>query len=212
MPTAEFVRERVPALARAPKGAVSPPVPAELTPLIERMFRYTWFLATERRDAMVREGRGDEPEKLVAKAWSLQESLRGDALQNRIRRTASDSEDSGGMMGWSIENTGLHQARSAAVGTGAWTSSAQSSKIRVNGTANLPAVPGLTVTAASSTAPQCICSRRFRDSAIKSCNSPRSVSWTSSNCLQALTISTRPFTERAPAEERNRTSLTLSGV
>ena len=30
-----------------------------MAPLIERMFRYTWFLATERRDAMLREGRGE---------------------------------------------------------------------------------------------------------------------------------------------------------
>ena len=47
-----------------------------MTPLIERMFRYTWFLATERRDAMVREGRGNEVDALVAEARALHDSLR----------------------------------------------------------------------------------------------------------------------------------------
>ena len=32
------------------------------------MFRYTWFLATEKRDGMVRERREDEVEALVAEA------------------------------------------------------------------------------------------------------------------------------------------------
>ena len=39
-----------------------------MAPLIERMFRYTWFLATERRDAMLREGRQKELDALVAEA------------------------------------------------------------------------------------------------------------------------------------------------
>ena len=43
------------------------------------MFRYTWFLATEKRDAMLREGRGEELDKLVLEARSLQESLSQDA-------------------------------------------------------------------------------------------------------------------------------------
>ncbi len=78
-PAAEFVRERILALARAPKGAEPVPVADALTPLIERMFRYTWFLATERRDAMVREGRGDELDRLVAEARAFQDRLRRDA-------------------------------------------------------------------------------------------------------------------------------------
>ena len=77
MPTAEFVRERILALARSPSGADSAPVPAEMAPLIERMFRYTWFLATEKRDAMVRDGRREELDRLVAEARSLQKSLGG---------------------------------------------------------------------------------------------------------------------------------------
>ena len=76
MPAAEFVRERILALARAPGSADRTAVPASMAPLIERMFRYTWFLATEKRDAMLREGRGEELDALVAEARSLQESLR----------------------------------------------------------------------------------------------------------------------------------------
>ena len=79
MPAAEFVRERILALARDPEGADRAPVPASMAPLIERIFRYTWFLATEKRDAMVREGRGEEIDKLVAEARALQDSLRGNA-------------------------------------------------------------------------------------------------------------------------------------
>lgn len=76
MPAAEFVRERILALARAPEGVGSTPVPASLEPLIERIFRYTWFLATEKRDAMVREGRADEIDALVAEVRAFNDSLR----------------------------------------------------------------------------------------------------------------------------------------
>ena len=76
IPAAEFVRERILALARDPENAGSGPIPPSLAPLIERMFRYTWFLATEKRDAMVREGREKELDTLVAEARAFQESLR----------------------------------------------------------------------------------------------------------------------------------------
>ena len=79
IPAAEFVRERILALARAPESADPAPVPPSLAPLIERMFRYTWFLATEKRDAMVSEGRGKELDALVADARAFQESLRRSA-------------------------------------------------------------------------------------------------------------------------------------
>ena len=79
MPAAEFVRERVLALARGRQSADPAQVPASMAPLIERMFRYTWFLATERRDAMLREGRGEELDRLVAEARAFQESLSRDA-------------------------------------------------------------------------------------------------------------------------------------
>ena len=79
LPAAEFVRERILALARAPGSARAPGVAPPLAPLIERMFRYTWFLATEKRDAMIREGREAELEKLVGEARAFQESLNRNA-------------------------------------------------------------------------------------------------------------------------------------
>ena len=79
LPAAEFVRERILALVRAAESTDRATVPASMTPLMERMFRYTWFLATEKRDAMLREGREAELEKLVGEARAFQESLGGDA-------------------------------------------------------------------------------------------------------------------------------------
>ena len=66
--------------SRAPRRApVRPRFRRSSAPLIERMFRYTWFLATEKRDAMVREGRENELDALVGEARAFQESLRRDA-------------------------------------------------------------------------------------------------------------------------------------
>ena len=79
MPVAEFVRERILVLARERERGDPGAAAGSMAPLIERMFRYTWFLATERRDAMVHEGRQDELDALVAEARAFQESLRGDA-------------------------------------------------------------------------------------------------------------------------------------
>ena len=79
MPAAEFVRERILELARAPESVGPGPVAGSMAPLIERMFRYTWFLATEKRGEMLREGREDELDKLIAEARAFQKSLRRDA-------------------------------------------------------------------------------------------------------------------------------------
>ena len=76
MPLTEFVRETTLALARNPESGVSGALAPSLAPLIERMFRYTWFVATEKRDAMVREGRDEEVEALVAEARALHDRLR----------------------------------------------------------------------------------------------------------------------------------------
>ncbi|MDE0050572.1 MAG: hypothetical protein OXO52_12345 [Rhodospirillales bacterium] len=78
MPAAEFVRVKMLALARGTDRADAPAGAPSMAPLIERMFRYTWFLATERRDAMLHEGRGEELDRLVAEARAFQESLRQD--------------------------------------------------------------------------------------------------------------------------------------
>ena len=66
-------------LARDPQSEVSEALAPPLAPLIERIVGYIWFLVTERRGAMAREGREDEVDKLVAEARALQKSLRGDA-------------------------------------------------------------------------------------------------------------------------------------
>ena len=75
MPAAEFVRRTMLGLARGPEGAGAAPVPLPLAPLIERTFRYAWFLATEKRDEMLREGRSEEVDRLVAEARAFQETL-----------------------------------------------------------------------------------------------------------------------------------------
>ena len=78
-PPTEFVRGTILALARNSGCAVPGTVAPSMAPLIERMFRYTWFLATEKRDAMISEGRGKELDALVADARAFHESLRRSA-------------------------------------------------------------------------------------------------------------------------------------
>ncbi len=78
LPAAEYVRRTILGLGRASGDGGAGPVAPALGPLVERMFRYTWFLATEKRGAMLREGRGEELEKLVVEARAFEESLRED--------------------------------------------------------------------------------------------------------------------------------------
>ena len=80
MPVAEFVRETVLALARNPGSVATDAVGRSLAPLIERTFRYAWFAATERRDAMIREGREDEVDALVAEGRALHDRLRSSGV------------------------------------------------------------------------------------------------------------------------------------
>jgi len=72
VPAAEFVRATVLGAAR---GAGDAPDLAVLAPLIERTFRYAWVLATLRRDEMTAAGRGEEMERLVESARTLQREL-----------------------------------------------------------------------------------------------------------------------------------------
>lgn len=74
---AEFVRERVLGLVRSPATPAADPGPADLAPLIERTFRYTYILATAMRDDMINAGREAEVEALVKQARELQDSLLG---------------------------------------------------------------------------------------------------------------------------------------
>lgn len=72
---AEFVRERILAITRDRADTDATADPASLAPLIERTFRYTWMLATLKRDELVQAGRGEEMEKLVRAARELQDKL-----------------------------------------------------------------------------------------------------------------------------------------
>ena len=75
VPTAEFVRKKIVDIARGRADTGASAIPASLAPLIERTFRYTWMLATHKRDELIREGRGEEIEKLAKAAQELQGQL-----------------------------------------------------------------------------------------------------------------------------------------
>ena len=72
---AEFVRDRILNLIRSPKTASSTATPANLGPLIERTFRYSYMVATKMRDDMINNGEGKDLERLVEEARKLQDTL-----------------------------------------------------------------------------------------------------------------------------------------
>lgn len=74
---AEFVRTACLDAAHDDDDAETQATAANMAPLIERTFRYVYMLATLRRDELIRDGRGDEVEKLIAAARELQDELRG---------------------------------------------------------------------------------------------------------------------------------------
>ena len=73
---AEFVRERVLDLVRNPSATAPVAIPADLVPLIERTFRYTYMLATRMRDDLTGAGQNEQLETLIAEARRLQDELR----------------------------------------------------------------------------------------------------------------------------------------
>ena len=73
---AEFVRDEILDLIRAPAAAGPTPFPTHLAPLIERTFRYTYMLATKMRDDMIDGGFEQELNTLIAEAQKLQDELR----------------------------------------------------------------------------------------------------------------------------------------
>ena len=75
VPVAKFVRDRILEIVRGRAAADISSIAADLAPLIERTFRYTYMLATQKRDELIQDGRGDEMEKLVKAARELQDSL-----------------------------------------------------------------------------------------------------------------------------------------
>ncbi len=76
---AEFVRTTCLDAARDPTNAGADAILADMAPLIERIFRYVYMLATLRRDELVRDGRGEEVEKLIAAAREVQDRLQDSA-------------------------------------------------------------------------------------------------------------------------------------
>ena len=90
---AEFVRATILDVARDTNGIGTDAKLADLAPLIERTFRYAYILATLKRDEMLRDGRGDEVEDLIAAAREVQDSVQRQqpSLQTqRARASASD--------------------------------------------------------------------------------------------------------------------------
>ena len=85
VPAAEFVRDTILAAARAPSLAA-------LAPLIERTFRYSWMLATHKRNELDEAGRGAEMETLVEEARNFQDRLQ----TQRPSDTDPGSEDATG--------------------------------------------------------------------------------------------------------------------
>ena len=72
---AQFVRHTVLDLIRNTGDAESVAIPANLAPLIERTFRYTYMLATRMRDEMAADEQETQLESLVREARELQDSL-----------------------------------------------------------------------------------------------------------------------------------------
>ena len=77
VPAAEFVRKRILDVARGRVDANAGAAPTSLAPLIERTFRYAYMLVTQKRDELIRQGRGKEMEKLARDAQELQDQLQG---------------------------------------------------------------------------------------------------------------------------------------
>ena len=77
MNAAEFVRHAALGVANGRYGTDRDALPPQYLGLIERIFRYTYFLATIKRDELIREERGAEIEKLVKVTRDLQDSLLG---------------------------------------------------------------------------------------------------------------------------------------
>ena len=79
VPAAEFIRKRIMDVARGradvDADASADAIPASFAPLIGRTFRYTYMLVTQKRDELVREGCGEEMEKLAKDAQELQDQL-----------------------------------------------------------------------------------------------------------------------------------------
>ena len=72
---AEFVRERILDLVRSLAAPASAPIPANLTPLIERTFRCTYMHSTKMRAEMNDNEQGEQLDHLINEARELRDAL-----------------------------------------------------------------------------------------------------------------------------------------
>ena len=78
IPAAEYVRN---AAMDAAKGKIAA-LDAEMVETIRRIYRSTYIVATLKRDELLREGRGDEVERMVESARNSQASLADEASKS----------------------------------------------------------------------------------------------------------------------------------
>lgn len=78
---AELVRHAVVSVATGKLATDSPAVPSEIVAQIERIYRGVYLLSTLKRDAMIREGREDELERVAADASESQAAIRNEATK-----------------------------------------------------------------------------------------------------------------------------------
>ena len=71
--------------AHKPAAVDSLAIPADLVPLIERTFRYTYMLGTQMREDLIRNGQDDKLEYLIEKARNLR-TPSGAPRRNEFKR------------------------------------------------------------------------------------------------------------------------------
>ena len=81
VPAAEYVRETILDTARNPAVVGSLAIPADLVPLIERTFPYTYMLATKMREDLIHDGKGDKLDYLIEETRKLQDTLQSAAAK-----------------------------------------------------------------------------------------------------------------------------------
>ena len=89
---AEFVRDKILEIARGRAGADPAAIPGSLAPLIKRTFRYTWLLATHKRDELIQAGLGEEVDELAKEARELRDRSRARTDEKPFVRGHSDPQ------------------------------------------------------------------------------------------------------------------------
>ena len=79
IPAAKFVRDSALGVARNTTATNPATIPSGIMALIERIYRSTYIVATFKRDEMIREGRGNELDKIINTARETQAKMLKDA-------------------------------------------------------------------------------------------------------------------------------------